>query len=111
MTTYIGKLSGVMNNPDNYIKITRFESDEEGGTSIELTDEFGDYIQLNVSDLMTLLPILEVYVISHSQEKKKGKFVLPNMNFEFSPELKVGATGIFKKMHDKFLTKKKLLKK
>jgi len=53
--------------------------------------------------LMTLIPLLEEYIIEYTHDET----ILPNFCFVFSDELKPQSTGIFKKMREKFLPWKK----
>ncbi len=94
MSTDIGNLKNVMN--EETISITRFYGGEENGVCVQLTDHKNNFLQFNVSDLMTLIPLLETYVIEYSQEVR-----FPNMNFEFEDGIGNKTTNIFTKIKNK----------
>lgn len=96
MSTEIGILSSTMKNKHNQLYITRFYGGKENGSCVQLTNQDGHFIQLNIGDLMTLIPLLEEYII-----QPKDKKILPNFQFEFSDEIKPKSTNIFKKIYNK----------
>lgn len=96
MSTEIGKLKNVMNT--DTISVTRFYGGEENGVCVQITDSKNNFLQFNVSDLMTLIPLLETYIIEYSQEVR-----FPNMNFEFENSVGNKPTNIFTKIKNKLI--------
>jgi hypothetical protein len=94
MSTEIGKLKKVMN--EETVSITRFYGGEENGVCVQLTDSKNNFLQFNVSDLITLIPLLETYIIEYSQEVR-----FPNMNFEFEDGMGNKSTDMFTKIKNK----------
>lgn len=93
MSTEIGILYSTMKDKHTQLHINRFYGGKENGVCVQLTNQDGHFIQLNTGDLLTLIPILEEYIINFSESEN-----LPNFQFEFSDEIKPKSTNIFKKM-------------
>jgi len=66
MSTEIGKLKNTMNNSESSLKITRFYGGEKNGVSVQLTNQDGKFILLNVEDVRKLIPLLEEHIVEFS---------------------------------------------
>lgn len=63
------------NNPERNISVTRFWGGDSQGISVQLTQKMEDgttgYVQLNLSDLLNLIPVLKTEIMDEEMGRRK----------------------------------------